>query len=182
MCGPAALPIVAMAVQLGTQAISGHQQEIAQKRLFNANRKVANASAINQYQAILDRQRQEAAAAAQGIQKAASGARKTIASARVAAGEAGVAGLSVDALVGDFERTESEYQRSVIRNKAFVDTQLTSQLEAVRLGQQGQILSALPGGVPQPNYLQGVVNAYGKYLAVDYAEKSGGNPYSAGVT
>ena len=53
-------------------------------------------------------QRQEQVAAAQRIQASAKRAREARATARVSAGEAGVAGLSVDALINDLTRQEAE--------------------------------------------------------------------------
>ena len=63
-------------------------------------------------------QGQEQVAAAQRIQASTKKAREARSTARVSAGEAGVAGLSVDALINDLTREEADYR--------FANTQQTT--------------------------------------------------------
>ena len=87
------------------------------------------------------------------IMKASRQARQAMGAGRAAAGEGGVAGSSVDALLRDFERSEAEYSYGQMRSQQFREAAMMDQMEAIRSQQQGRILSTLPEPVAMPNPL-----------------------------
>lgn len=163
MCTPAVAYAVLALSTAGSFANARAGQRY-QEDTFARNKEAADANALRQYAAIQERQMQEQARASEAVSRSAKEARAALGTARVAAAEAGVAGLSVEALMGDFERTELEYRRTVVRNQEFLDRQFKNQLESVRYGQEAQILQSLPG--PTPNYFGILLNSIGSALQI----------------
>ena len=91
---------------------AGEQQEQAK-----ANERNANASYLNDARQLNLRQRQEEEAESQRGQEADIQSMRDMSKAKVAAGESGVAGLSVDALMSD-----------ILRQNLFDDTKADSNL------------------------------------------------------
>ena len=118
MCNPAALPFIEGAAVLVSQGIAGNQQADYQEKVFEANKASADANAIRNYMTLQTRQEQERVSSNQAIERAtleATGARAT---ARVSAGESGVAGNSVTALDQEFREVDallSEEERILFR-------------------------------------------------------------------
>lgn len=127
-------------------------QEDYQNALYKQNALLANQSAVSQYAELARRQVQEQAAAAQGVAEVQRRSREATGTARVSAGEAGVAGISVDALQADFARQELQYQTSVIVNQRFRNQQFKAEGEGIQSQAQGRILSALPQPVAKPDF------------------------------
>ena len=74
------------------------------------------------------------------------------ATARVSAGEAGVAGLSVDALINDLTRQEAEYSFNVQKQTQMSDVNRQLQLRDAGLGFTNNMLR-INKPIEQPNYL-----------------------------
>ena len=97
------------AASTGSSIMGQRQQAKAQARAQ------ANASAAERQRHLQEvssmrvQQGQEQVAAAQRISESARKAREARSTARVSAGESGVAGLSVDALINDLTKQEAEY-------------------------------------------------------------------------
>ncbi len=113
----------------------------------------ATASAVNQYNALLMRQRQEEAAASQAISESAMRAAQAASTARVTAGEAGTAGLSVDALLSDYKRQELGFAQTTIRNQVWQNAQIALSMKGIQAQQQAQMTAAMPRPVARPDYV-----------------------------
>ncbi len=135
-----------------------YQQQLAQERdeQILENNKLANESYLQQAQQINLGQQQEAEKAAQEIQSAQREAAQARARTRVAAGEAGVAGLSVESLFADFYRQEAVYRESIRRNREFSKQQAKENIRGLRGEAQGRIASIkpyIPEPIVRPNFL-----------------------------
>lgn len=97
-------------------------------------------------------QRQEEVAAAQRISMSAKKAREARATARVSAGEAGVAGLSVDALINDLTREQAEYDFSVQQQLEFSRTNAQLGLVDAAMRSRSNLLS-INRPIAQPSLL-----------------------------
>ena len=97
-------------------------------------------------------QGQEQVAAAQRINESAKKAREARATARVSAGESGVAGLSVDALINDLTREEAEYSFATQQQLQMNDVGRSMQLQNAGLGFTNNMLR-INRPIEQPNYL-----------------------------
>lgn len=97
-------------------------------------------------------QGQEQVAAAQRLQESTRKAREARATARVSAGEAGVAGLSVDALINDLTREEANYNFATNKQTQMNDVNRTLQLRDAGLGFTNNMLR-INRPVQKPDYL-----------------------------
>ncbi len=156
MCNVGAMSLMS-GVQAGLQYVGQKAQAEAtaeyQNKIHAQNTQIANDAAFNQYKGMQQRMSQEREARAMDIMKASRQARQAMGSGRAAAGEGGVAGNSVDALLRDFERSEAEYSYGQMRSQQFRESAMMDQMEAVRSQQQGRILSTIPEPVAMPNPL-----------------------------
>jgi len=154
------------ALQTGLSIIGASQQASAQA---DYAKRVAEASVkdyLNRTAAEGTRVIQEQEAAAQAVQQNQIEALKKKATARVAAGEAGVAGLSVDALIADYSRSEAAYREAVKRNLDYEILASQDLLKAYRAEAQGRIAYTPP--IERPDYigalLRGGGEAFGTYM------------------
>ena len=179
MCDPVSIATIAgTGLSLGQQAIGGHAQEKHQEQQFNTNKRLADQSALSAYSSLIQRQAQENAKAADSIAKAGRQAREALSTSRVSALESGVAGASVDALTADFERTELDYQNTVIRNREFLDFQFKDELEGIRANQEGRILSGMGSPIQRPDYGNAFIRGFSSLLKVNAQTEQNTNPYS----
>jgi isopentenyl diphosphate isomerase/L-lactate dehydrogenase-like FMN-dependent dehydrogenase len=132
---------------------------MGQRQMADAQAKVqANASAaerqryLHEVSSMRIQQGQEQVAAAQRLQESTKKAREARATARVSAGEAGVAGLSVDALINDLTRKEAEYNFNTQKQLQMSDVNRTLQLRDAGLGFTNNMLR-INKPIEQPNYL-----------------------------
>ena len=138
--------------QAGMTIVGQRQQAKAQAR------SQANASAAERQRYLQEvssmrvQQGQEQVAAAQRIQEPTRKAREARATARVSAGEAGVAGLSVDALINDLTREEANYNFATNQQLQMNDVNRTMQLDQAGLGFTNNMLR-INRPIEQPNYL-----------------------------
>ncbi len=160
MCNPVALAGAQFAIQAGQGLINANAQEKVNRRNFETAVDIARSDAIGQYSALQARQMEERTRAAAAI----AGARKQAAAAagrgRVAAGEAGVAGVSVDAMLGDFERSALELETAVVRGNALLDAQIGREMKGIEARAAGNMAAAVPNPVASPNYLQFALDAF----------------------
>ena len=118
----------------------------------------ANASAAERQRYLQEvssmriQQGQEQVAAAQRIQESTRKAREARSTARVSAGEAGVAGLSVDALINDLTREEASYNFATQQQTQMNDVNRTMQLDQAGLGFTNNMLR-INRPIEKPNYL-----------------------------
>ena len=102
------------------------------------------------------KERQEKVAAAQRIQQSSIKAREARATARVSAGESGVAGLSVDALINDMTRKEAQYNFSIQQQMQFADMSRDMGLSDSANRSRMNLLS-INKPIAQPNYLGAII-------------------------
>ena len=118
MCVP--LPAIAAAVQVaaaGAQFAGARQQAKAQAR-YQAQAAAAERQRFLQEQTSMRmRQAQEQEAVGRELQQVSRKSQEALARARVSAGEAGVAGASVQALMDDYTRQEAGYRAALLRQQ-----------------------------------------------------------------
>ncbi len=174
MCNPATAVLALGALSIVTSAATGIIQYVGQRQQADAqtqyqaalmqarnqeiqdNMALANESFLQQSQQLHLRDQQEDESASQDIQKVQIEAAKARATARVAAGEAGVSGLSVDSLLADFYRQEDVFRESVRRNRQLGRLQTKEDIKGLRAQAQGRIASVrpyIPEPIVRPNFL-----------------------------
>lgn len=177
MCGPAVIPLVTLAITaVSTVASVSAQQNQAQdaadaQNAYNRQLEQNALTARNANIANLELERTTAQAdAAEQVNLNTLAARRAQATARVSSGEAGISGLSVDALLRDLEGQAGYDNATATENYLRQDRQINTRRENV----QNQYTSTL-NGVRQPqiqgaDYLgaglrigQAGLSAYGQY-------------------
>ena len=78
---------------------------------------------------------------------------KAVSTARTASGEAGVAGLSIDALLRDFNASESRFREGLKDNLVISREQSKSRLKGLAANAASRIAAATPQPVPMPSFL-----------------------------
>tara|TARA_B100000963_G_scaffold319435_1_gene301306 strand:- start:840 stop:1373 length:534 start_codon:yes stop_codon:yes gene_type:complete len=116
--------------------------------------------------AMRTQQQQEAIARSQKIEESSRKAMEARATAVTSAGEAGVSGLSVDALLGDLSRQQAEYEFSVQQQANLTDVNRQMALKESGLGFSRNMLR-INQPIAQPDYLgsmvQGVQSGLSNY-------------------
>ena len=116
MCNPAALAIIG-GLQVGMQFAGQRQQARAQAR-YQAKAAEAERQRFMQEQTSMRmRQAQEQEAVGRELEQVSRKSQAALARARVSAGEAGVAGASVQALMSDYMRQEAGYRAALLRQQ-----------------------------------------------------------------
>ena len=118
MCIP--LAAVAAAVQVASVGaqFAGARRQAKQQARYQAQAAEAERQRFLQEQTSLRmRQAQEQEAVGRELQQVSKKSQEALARARVSAGEAGVAGASVQALMDDYTRQEGAYRQAVLRQQ-----------------------------------------------------------------
>jgi hypothetical protein len=168
------ITIAATAWQLYQQSQQTAQQNKYQQRLaenrdkqIEDNYELSVASANQQYRQLQNRQQQESEAASQKEIQASREGAQARSTARLAAGEAGVSGLSVNALLQDFMGQEARYRDAVKTNAGYANDQLREEMKGVEAQASGRIASITPyikQPVDRPNYIGGALRVGGAAL------------------
>ena len=153
MCAPEIFAVVG-AISAITGAVVSYtmqsQQAAAERQyqeyIYNQTKTLTDANLITQFAAISERQVQEQKKAAQEISTIVQQARTARATAYASSIEGGVAGLSVDALLNDYARKESEF---VLRTQA-QEKAVVTQLQQEATGLSYQAAGRIAGVTPQP--------------------------------
>ncbi|ARS72230.1 hypothetical protein SMRU11_35930 [Sinorhizobium meliloti RU11/001] len=124
------------------------QQYETQQQVYENNRIAANRAAVNTMASTQNRILQEQAAASDEAQKLNIESAKGRATASVAAGEAGVAGLSVDALIADYYGQQGRFERTLDNNLQMQTSYLRSEMDATTAQAEGRINSVDQGTPP----------------------------------
>jgi len=158
MCDPVTLTALALG------AASAGSQVVGQRQMAKTQAKVqANASAAERQRYLQEvssmrvQQGQEEVAAAQRVNESARKAREARATARVSAGEAGVAGLSVDALINDLTKQEAEFNFATQQQLQMNDVGRSMQLENAGLSFTNNMLR-INRPIEKPNYLGATIS------------------------
>ena len=155
-------PAVMLAV--GMSAASAGAQVHGQRQQAKTQAKVQkNASAaereryLREVSSMRVQQGQEEVAAAQRVNESARKAREARATARVSAGEAGVAGLSVDALINDLTREEANYNFATQQQLQMNDVGSSMQLDNAGLSFTNNMLR-INRPIEKPDYLGAAIS------------------------
>ncbi len=148
-------PITMVAAALGTaQTVTGYigerQAAAAQNAMARENQKAANANLVREYADVQTRQIQEEDAAAVQKQDISREARAARATTMAAAGEAGVSGLSVDALLADVYGKEATAKDRISQNSGFTTSNLTREMDGLKAKAQDRINSMPWATGPSP--------------------------------
>lgn len=136
MCDPTA------AIGIGSALVRyvGDQQAAADQEAANAaSRNLAIQNQNLQIRALQNAEDEEARRADEALRENSLAADAVRATASVAAGEAGVAGLSVDALLGDLNRQETENKNDVLQTQDFGQRQRQLDREGIGITAQSQV-------------------------------------------
>jgi hypothetical protein len=157
MCNPAALAIVG-GLQAGVQFAGARRQAKAQAAYQAQSAAAEQQRALQEQSSIRMRQAQEQEATARELEQVSRKSQEALARARVSAGEAGVAGASVQALMDDYTRQEAGYRAATLRQQELrgVGTQLG--LEQAGLASQ-QRLIGINQPINKPSVLGAVLQA-----------------------
>lgn len=148
-----AIAIIGIVIAIASAVISYQQQQAAaqaqakfqtdmmraQEEAMRQNAALANEAYMSQTKALQERQRQSDemhAEQAQAVGREAQAARST---AMVAAGEAGVAGLSVTALLDDFTAQEARFRNATKTNLDYEHRQTGLEIAGLRGDAEGRI-------------------------------------------
>ena len=150
MCDPISIGLAV--AQTGATIMGQRQAAKTQERAQANASKAERQRYLHEVSSMRIQQGQEQVAAAQRLQESTKKAREARATARVSAGEAGVAGLSVDALINDLTRKEAEYNFNTQKQLQMSDVNRTLQLRDAGLGFTNNMLR-INKPIEQPNYL-----------------------------
>lgn len=148
-------PITMVAAALGTaQTVTGYigerQAAAAQNAMVRENQKAANTNLVREYADVQTRQIEEEDAAAVQKQDISRDARAARATTMAAAGEAGVSGLSVDALLADVYGKEATAKDRISQNSGFTTSNLTREMDGLKAKAQDRINSMPWATGPSP--------------------------------
>ena len=147
------IPSAIMGIASGFSQITGQRQMAKAQARSQANASVAERQRyLQEVSSMRVQQGQEEVAAAQRVNESARKAREARATARVSAGEAGVAGLSVDALINDLTREEAEFNFATQQQLQMNDVGRSMQLENAGLGFTNNMLR-INKPIEGPDYL-----------------------------
>tara|TARA_E500000318_G_scaffold53204_1_gene49532 strand:- start:5215 stop:5871 length:657 start_codon:yes stop_codon:yes gene_type:complete len=157
MCSPTIAAVALSGAQAGLSIIGQRQaaktQAIVQRRAALAE----NDRLTKEYSSMRMSQAQERIAQAQRISAAQTKAREARATARVSAGEAGVAGISVDALINDMTRQQAQFNFAEAQQTQFREQGLMFGIDnAAQRSYMNQLAINKP--IAQPNYLGAILS------------------------
>ena len=173
MCPPVAIAPALMAkISLATTIASTGMSLMAQRQQAKAQAAAQRNASIRENQryqreatAARLKEAQEDTILANEIQDAARKAQSARATAIVAAGESGVTGLSVDALVDDYTRQEANYRFALTEQARM--TGLNNQLQFDEMGFRNQNnIMKINQPIKKPDYLGSMVNMAGSYMTI----------------
>jgi len=157
MCDPVS---ISMAVIGGLQAgaqVAGQRQQAKAQQKYQAQAAAAERQRFQQEQTSMRmRQAQEQEAVGRELEQVSKKSQAALARARVSAGEAGVAGASVQALMDDYMRQEGGYRAALLRQQELGGISTGMGLEQAGFAtQQRQIGINQP--INKPGFLEGAL-------------------------
>jgi hypothetical protein len=118
MCDPISATLIATSVGSNIAGFVGARQQAKAQLRYQAQAAAAERQRFAQEQTSLRmRQAQEQEAVGRELEQVSRKSREAMARARVSAGEAGVAGASVQALMDDYTRQEGAYRQALLRQQ-----------------------------------------------------------------
>ena len=152
-----------------TSAVGQKQQADAQERQQKIASQQERQRYLEEVTSLRQQEAQEQVAKSQRLQEAELKGKEAKASAVVSAGEAGVAGLSVEALVANISRKQATYAFSEKKQAEMMSASRTLEIQSSGSGYQRNMLT-INRPIPQPNYLNSALEG----------AQAGMNIYSAG--
>ncbi|MDR6816270.1 hypothetical protein J2X76_001424 [Neorhizobium sp. 2083] len=151
MCEPFSLMAATLSVaQAGMEFIGAQQQAKQQNAMVRENQRAANENLVREYADVQTRQIQEEDAAAAQKQDLSREARAARATTMAAAGEGGVSGLSVDALLADVYGKEATAKDRISQNTGFTTENLTREMDGLKAKAKDRINSMPWASGPSP--------------------------------
>jgi hypothetical protein len=157
MCLPLAVvvPLISAGVGAASAGLqyAGQRRQAKQQAAYQAQSAAAERQrALQEQSSIRMRQAQEQEATARELEQVSRKSQEALARARVSAGEAGVAGASVQALMDDYTRQEAGYRAATLRQQEMsaLGTQLG--LEQAGLASQQRLIS-INQPIDKPSFL-----------------------------
>lgn len=145
MCAP--VPLIIAAAGFIVQAGGAIMQEVEQQKAHEENKKAANEAAVDTMRALGLRQQQEQAATKQSIFSMDLESRRADALNRVASGESGVSGASIDILLSDAVRQRQAIKQTTETNQSYSDLQTDAERKGVYAQRQARINSVRPASI-----------------------------------
>ena len=145
MCNPAAALAVVGGLQAGVQFAGARQQAKAQAAYQAQAAAAEQQRALQEQSSIRMQQAQQQEATARELEQVSKKSKEALARARVSAGEAGVAGASVQALMDDYSRQEAGYRAATLRQQELTGVGTQLGLEQAGLASQQRLI-----GINQP--------------------------------
>ena len=159
-CDPTTLLIASLAISAATavttvegQAAQAKSQTAEQQALVAAN----NATTSTQESAVRANQFQKNQATTQENERATLANQRATATALTGAGESGVQGASVDAMLSDYQQQYNQYRTATMRQSNANASDANYQIDSLRTGNVYQDLS-INAPVAQPQYLAAGLN------------------------
>ena len=153
-------PLIVSSIVGGASALSSIQGQRQQADAQEESQRLASMQERQRYlaevSAMRTQQSQEQEATTQQRQQADRRAMEARATATVSAAEAGVSGLSVDALLGDLSRQQADYEFSVQQQARLTDVNRQMALNEAGIGFSRNMLR-INQPIQQPDYLGSVV-------------------------
>lgn len=160
MCEPATIALAVSAIGAAGSLYQQSQQADAQTDYQNnlmiqrdqqiaVNNQLAAQQAANEQAQINQQVSEKEVQTSQDLTENSIKAAEARASAAVASGEAGVAGISIDNLLGDFARKEAVYKDSVRQNQEGFARNAQDRKDASEATRRGRVASVTPY-VPKP--------------------------------
>lgn len=160
---PLLLPLASFAIGAAGQVMGFMNQQSAanaqgeyQRRLLDQQRQLADLETkkyIQEAEGLRFKEAQEKEQQGREIYSIAQESRAAKSRARTAAGEAGVAGPSIDAILADFTRQETSYAAALRRQTFYTEAATSRSIENARLGTQYNIaaIQTPMSPIPRPN-------------------------------
>jgi len=166
MCHPAAIPLVLGIAQAGASTIGQRQAAKAQEEVQRRATEAELERVATMQSSMRLKERQEKLQAAQKLMENQRKLREAQATARVAAGESGIAGQSVDLVSADMTRRAAEYGNSIRQNLALAELSRQYQFDNVANQAVANLIN-INQPIEQPDYvgniLSGVSTGFSAY-------------------
>lgn len=158
MCDPIAIATTAVGALSSAAQYQGQRQQAKQQARYQQKAMEAERQrALQEQSSIRMRQAQEQEATNRELGDVAMKAREAMARATTSAGESGVAGASVDALIDDFTRQEAEYRMGVGRQQEMRDVQTGLALTDAGFRSQNRLID-INRPINKPSFLSGALS------------------------
>jgi hypothetical protein len=179
MCNPAAAMAVVGGLQAGFQFAGARQQAKAQAAYQAQAAAAEQQRALQEQSSIRMQQAQQQEATARELQQVNVKSMEALARARVSAGEAGVSGASVTALMDDYSRQEAGYRAATLRQQELSGVATGLGLEQAGLASQ-QRLIGINQPINKPSFLGAVLQGTSQAMSGYAAGLTLGNRMSSG--